>query len=304
MAFPSPLLTETQEIGCTFKEREGNAFTITAATMDIEAPDGTLLRDNVNCTISGADAFYSETFSTANGYAGDTTYTVTVTATITTSFGSYTEIFEDTIYVIDSSAYINIADIVDRIRIYIDDIGATTTRNVIGMADGTRTVFRLHHTNVGQGTVTLWVNGEIVTNFNLDKNVITFIDPPPINSSIVADYTYFEYSTESIELCIKSAVNYLKNAIDLDWGDLRGDVWLAEKNEVLESIVATAAILEFVQMQMVRLPVAISFGDIGVRISLRGAVGERKQVVQQVEQILTDKIREYRLSQIEFYTIE
>jgi hypothetical protein len=297
-------MTETQEIGCTFQEREGNAFTITEALMDIADADGTLIRDGVSCTISGGDVFYSETFSTVNGYTGDTEYTVTITATIVTDSSTYVEIFEDTIYVIDTSSFVSISKLVDQLRIYISDIGETTTRNVIGMPDGTRAIFRLHHNNVGQGTLTLTVDGAAETNFNLSKNVITFLVAPTLNASILADYTFFEYSAESLEFCIKQAVNYLKNAIDLDWGDIRGDVWLIDSDELLESIIVTAAILEFVQMQMVRLPVAISFGDIGVRISLRGAVGERKLVVQQVSQILDDKIREHRLAELEFHVVE
>ena len=300
MPFPSPLLNETQDIVCTFAEKYGNEFTITSAVVTIEDLNGNKIRDNVSCYIINHDVFYTETFTEANGYSGDTTYLVTFTAQLETIVNQYTEIFEDTIYVIDTSPYVDINALVQKLRIYIDDMGERTTRNVIGMADGTRTKFRLQHRNVGEGTVTIRVNGTEVTDFYLDRDEIVFDTAPPLNAVIVADYSFYQYSTSFLELCVKNAVDYLKDLIGLDWGELRGNVWLVESNDRLESIILAAAVLEFVQMQMVQLPAAISFGDIGVRVSLRGAVGERKQVVEQVRNILFDKINEYRSSELEF----
>ena len=96
MGYACPKFGETTEIGATFTERDGTAFTITAATVTIVASSGgTALRDDVAATVSGGTVYYIETFSAANGYEEDVEYTATFKATISLGGTTYVEKHED-----------------------------------------------------------------------------------------------------------------------------------------------------------------------------------------------------------------
>ena len=96
-----------------------------------------------------------------------------------------------------------------------------------------------------------------------------------------------------MEQCIVGAVNYLNDAVPLGWGSYNGSSWDIV-NPDAESLVLTAAVLEFLGMQIVRLPIALSFGDIGARVSWRGASGERGRAIVEIKAILFSKIDEIR----------
>ena len=97
MAYPNPRFGETTEIGCTFTERDGTAFTISSATVTIKTADGTgTRRSAVSATVSGANVYYIEAFSLANGYVAGTLYKATFAATIAVGGTTYVEKHEDT----------------------------------------------------------------------------------------------------------------------------------------------------------------------------------------------------------------
>lgn len=83
-------LGEKTELGITVSNRDGDAFTISAAVVTISR-GSTKLRNAVAAGVSGAEVTYVETFSTANGYASDTLYTVTWRCTIVSGGVTYTE---------------------------------------------------------------------------------------------------------------------------------------------------------------------------------------------------------------------
>jgi hypothetical protein len=294
MAFPSYSIEETGEISCTLKNMEGKTFTITSATISLQKPDGTYILDSVAADIDGAKVYYYEVFASSDGYVADTTYDVVITIIFTSDGRSYQEIYADTITItsVDNATYMS--NLIKKMRQYIGDEGESVSRGVIGMPDGTRTTFRLHHMYVDQNYLTVSVNGAAVTAFEIEKNIITFDSAPALNAAIVVDYLYYEYSDEILETCIVSAVDYLNDAASLGFGSYNGSSW-STINQDVDSMILTAAVLEFVSMQIVRLPVAISFGDIGARISLRGAGMERQRAIQEIRTMLYSKIDEYRV---------
>lgn len=302
MSLQSPILGQKMEIGFSVKERTGESFTITAATITITDAADNVLRDAVDCVIDGKRVYYIETFSTDNGYAINSTYDVTINASITMSSSSYTEIFQDTVYVLDT-VYVSLEKLINDIRVYIDDEGEAITRNLVGLADGTRTKFRLQNKNVDSDSLVIYVNGIANTAYTKSGDIITFTNAPALNAALVADYTCYSYADSILEICIRQAVSYLNDAAEIGWGEAYGDVWLKDASDLEISLVIMAALLEFTQMQMIRLPVTISFGDVGARISLRGATGDRQRVVKQMTETLNDRIMEYREMRITFSVI-
>jgi hypothetical protein len=295
MPFPSYALGEAGDIYCTLKDKMGQSFTISAATLSVLDSDETYIREDVTATIEGAKVYYKETFSTVNGYVADSTYTVKIEMTITQGGVTRTELYTDTIDITSDEAVTYISNIIYKMRQYIGDEGESVSRGVIGMPDGTRTTFRLHHTYVDQNYLSATVDGVAETGFEIDKNIITFDSAPVINAAIVVDYLYYEYSDDILETCIVNAVDYLNDAVSLGFGDYNGNSW-STVDQSADSLILTAAVLEFVSMQIVRLPVALSFGDIGARISLRGAGMERQRAIVEIRTILYEKIDQYNVT--------
>lgn len=86
--FPRVIFGEKTDLCVQATERDGTAFTISAATVTIKnTSTGTATRTAVSCTLDNTNlrASYLETFSAANGYAEDTTYTVTFKLTMSTA---------------------------------------------------------------------------------------------------------------------------------------------------------------------------------------------------------------------------
>ena len=302
MPFPSFTLDEVGDISFTLRNMDGEAFTITSATISIYSGT-TYTREEVSAQIDGARVYYRETFSVANGYSSGSSYNVLIIINATVGSTVYTERYMDTIEVTADAAVTYLSNLIKKMRGYIDDIGESVSRGVIGLADGSRTVFRLHHNYVDQNWMNITVNGSATTGYSLENNILTFTSAPSLNAAIVADYVYYDYPDSVLETCIKNAVAYLNDAANIGWGSFNGTSWSINSSDEEEGLVLTAAVLEFVSMQMVRLPIAISFGDIGARISIRGAGSERQRAIVEMRAMLYDKIREYRDSDIEFNII-
>ncbi len=88
-AFPrNPYFGSTTDLCVGISERRGTTFTLTAATVTIKnKTTGTATRTAAVCTRDNTnlEAYYTETFSAANGYAEGTTYVATFL--LTTSDG-------------------------------------------------------------------------------------------------------------------------------------------------------------------------------------------------------------------------
>ena len=220
------------------------------------------------------------------GPSGPYSFTVEGTTSFNVLINAIEEIPEET--------GISVDYFVDKIRAYIDDLGEYVSRNLIGAADGNRRLFLLRHHNIDLQTLIITVNGEQTTNYVIADNKIHFDSAPTINSAMIADYLFYEYSTEILRQAVTRAVGYLDRAINLGWGNAVNNVWEKTLTYDIEDLILTAAILEFLQMQITRLPVAISFGDIGARVSLRGAGMERQRAIQEIKNVLYEKIDQYR----------
>ena len=81
------LFGEHEDIIATVTEREGVTCTLDSATVTIKSVAGIVIRDDVACSVddttSPKEAWYHETFSTANGYVEDTEYVATFKTTLT-----------------------------------------------------------------------------------------------------------------------------------------------------------------------------------------------------------------------------
>lgn len=81
-------LDEKVDLEVQFSERDGGTYTVTSATVTILDSAGTALtgRDAVTASVDDTNkrAYYTETFSAANGYAAGT-YTVVFAVTLTQS---------------------------------------------------------------------------------------------------------------------------------------------------------------------------------------------------------------------------
>lgn len=80
-------MNEKVDLEVQLSERDGAAFTVTSATITVLTSAGVAVRDAVSASVDDTNkrAYYTETFSTANGYAADGTYTVVFAVTLTQS---------------------------------------------------------------------------------------------------------------------------------------------------------------------------------------------------------------------------
>lgn len=292
MPFPSFILGEKGQISVTVHNSSGLSFSITSASISIQDSSDVYIVEEDECTISGFNIIYSTEFSADNGYSVDE-YSIVINAIILSDGIEWTEIYTDTFNVTESKVVTHMSNLVKKMRQYIGDEGESISRNVIGLPDGTRKTFRVHHMFIDQNYLKVYINGTECSDFDIDKNIITFDTAPPLNAAINVDYIYYDYSDEILETCLQSAVTYLNDAANIGWGSFNGSSWDYYSLDH-ESMIITAAVLEFVSMQSVRLPIAISFGEIGARISIRGASLERQRVIQEVRTILYNKIDEHR----------
>jgi hypothetical protein len=76
LAFSPVVFGETTEVRCAVQERKNATFTISSASICMTNAAGSTVR-SASATVDSAEAFYLETFSSANGYAENTKYDVT-----------------------------------------------------------------------------------------------------------------------------------------------------------------------------------------------------------------------------------
>lgn len=88
---PTYYIGEVEDICAEITERDSATFTISAVTVTITTAAEVALtgRTNVAASYSGAEVWFHETFSTANGYAEGGSYIATFKATITRDTGTY-----------------------------------------------------------------------------------------------------------------------------------------------------------------------------------------------------------------------
>ena len=103
MAYGSPHFGETTQLYCEIESRDGETFTLVSATVTITNSTGTKLRNNVAASVDNDSdpprAYYSETFTAANGY----TEGELCKAMFRVVIGSNVEIHEDS-FVVESVA--------------------------------------------------------------------------------------------------------------------------------------------------------------------------------------------------------
>jgi hypothetical protein len=285
-------------VNITSQDENGNKLYLSRLTIKNSAQTSTiaLSESNINgiATFGLVNGSYKVIVSSQPGYNPTNPYTLTVSGatnlTIVIPTISYNAPMDG----------VTLVTLVDRMRIYIDDKGTNVSQGVIGLPDGNRKNFMLHHMNIDDDSLILTVNGTQSTAWILYDNKIVFTSAPALNASIIADYIYYEYNDDILEQCVRRSIGFLDKTIDMGWGNM--DVyenWDVTMNYSEEDIILTCCVLELLQMQIVRMPIALSFGDVGARISLRGAATERTKAASELRQILYDKIREYRTYELD-----
>lgn len=285
-------------VNITCQDENSNKLYLSRLTIKNSAQTSTiaLSETDINgiATFGLVDGSYKIIVSSKPGYNPTNPYTLTVRGTTNLT------IIIPTISYNAPMDGVTLATLVDRMRIYIDDKGTNVSQGVIGFPDGNRKIFMLHHMNIDDDSLILTINGTQSTAWVLYDNKIVFTSAPALNSAIIADYIYYEYNDDILEQCVRRSIGFLDKTIDLGWGNM--DVyenWDVTMNYSEEDIILTCCVLELLQMQIVRMPIALSFGDVGARISLRGAATERTKAASELKQILYDKIREYRTYEID-----
>jgi hypothetical protein len=292
------LIDGGNNVNITCQDENGNLLYLSRLTIKNSAQTSTiaLSESNINgvATFGLVNGSYKIIASSKPGYNPTNPYTLTVNGTtnliITIPTISYSAPMDG----------VTLSTLVDRMRIYIDDKGTNVSQGVIGFPDGNRKIFMLHHMNIDDDSLILTINGTQSTAWILYDNKIVFTTAPALNSAIIADYIYYEYNDDILEQCVRRSIGFLDKTIDMGWGSM--DVyenWDVTMNYSEEDIILTCCVLELLQMQIVRMPIALSFGDVGARISLRGAATERTKAASELRQILYDKIREYRTFEID-----
>ena len=78
----------------------------------------------------------------------------------------------------------------------------------VGVGNGTRTTFYIGHPYIIKGTVNVYLNGILATNYTLDylTGKLTFNIPPSNGTEITADYSYWNPATEDIRRAVNSTV--------------------------------------------------------------------------------------------------
>ena len=89
---------ETFDIRAKFVEDDATDFTIDSATVSIWDAEGTVIRDEVAATVSGAEVYYQEAWTEANSYEAGREYTYRFTANITRGALSPKLFHEDTVF--------------------------------------------------------------------------------------------------------------------------------------------------------------------------------------------------------------
>lgn len=84
-SFDTVRIDEKVDLEVQISERDGGTFTVTSATITVLNPAGTAVRSAVAASVDDTNkrAYYTETFSTANGYVADTDYSVVFAVTLT-----------------------------------------------------------------------------------------------------------------------------------------------------------------------------------------------------------------------------
>jgi len=78
----------------------------------------------------------------------------------------------------------------------------------VGIGNGTRTTFYIGHPLIIKGTVNMYLNGILTTNYTLDyfTGQITFNNPPSNGTEITADYSYWIPTTGDVIRAVNSTV--------------------------------------------------------------------------------------------------
>jgi hypothetical protein len=113
-------------------------------------------------------------------------------------------------------------DLVDEVRVSLEDYGATITDNFNG--DGTTKIWRTSSKPVKTGTLVVTIGGSATTawTLNADNGEVTFNTAPPGAASVIMQYTKVVWREERILTAINAGIREMKGKVYN-----KGDIFVA-----------------------------------------------------------------------------